>query len=808
MSGYDGYVTISTKMDTSGIDTGMKNIEKKLNSVEKNSSNMVSKMIKAFLGLKVIGSVFKSITSEMDSAISRVDTMANYTKVMANLGIASEDAEASIKVLSDKLQGLPTTLNDAASAVQRFASANGNVKASTEIFLALNNAILAGGADMGIQASALEQLSQAYAKGKPDMMEWRTAMMAMPAQLKQTAQAMGYVSADQLGEALRSGKVSMNEFMITLTKLNKEGVNGFASFEEQALNSTGGIRTSMTNMKTAITRGLADIMNAIGQSNIAAFFNGITKAINKAIPYIVAFVRVLMTAVNTVLGLFGIKTKKATKTATDSMTGLGNAASTTADNINDTADATGKLNKKLKQLAAFDEMNVLQEPSGSGKETDTGLGALGNIDMSDFDTSMDSVASKADEIEKKLMEVFGKIKKIFEEGIKTDAFQSFFKFLVDYGEFIWKYYSILGQSLTTNIVNTFNNVKGDLSQIFTNLTELWTLFWQDADNAVNTWGDIIINDANNLFNSVWKDAIDPYIQLIVKGWKDFTGILLKVWEEHGEGILDGIGGFVDTTIKLFQSLWDNLLYPIIEPLLDMIDWLWDKHLKEMVFQVIDFVGTLIENALIIYNKVFAPIVSWIMGYLSPAFAGAASLISGVFGTAIGFISDLFSSLMLVMKGVIKFITGIFTGDWKKAWQGVKDIFSGIMNGISSQIKLVLNVVIDILNAFFATWNKIKVPDWIPGIGGKGFKIPKLAKLAKGGIINYPGRGIPVGGAIAGERGQEGVIPLTDSQQMALLGEAIGKYITINANITNNMNGRVISRELQKIQNGNDFAFNK
>ena len=80
------------------------------------------------------------------------------------------------------------------------------------------------------------------------------------------------------------------------------------------------------------------------------------------------------------------------------------------------------------------------------------------------------------------------------------------------------------------------------------------------------------------------------------------------------------------------------------------------------------------------------------------------------------------------------------------------------------------------------------------------------KYAKGGIINMPGRGVPI--AYGGERGAEGVVPLTDSQQMALLGEAIGKYVTINANITNNMNGRVISRELQKIQQENSFASNR
>lgn len=92
-----------------------------------------------------------------------------------------------------------------------------------------------------------------------------------------------------------------------------------------------------------------------------------------------------------------------------------------------------------------------------------------------------------------------------------------------------------------------------------------------------------------------------------------------------------------------------------------------------------------------------------------------------------------------------------------------------------------------------------------GFAKGGIVVPKLAS---GGIINRPGHGVPLGNAVGGERGMEGVIPLTDSQQMMLLGEAIGKYITINANITNNMNGKVISRELQRVKSEEDFAFNR
>lgn len=210
----------------------------------------------------------QAITSNLDSAISRTDIMNNFPKVMKNLGIESKEAEKSIAIMSEKLIGLPTMLDEGAMAVQRFTSANGDVAKSTDIFLAVNNAILAGGANAQTQATALEQLSQAYAKGKPDMMEWRSLMTAMPAQLKQVAQAMGYVNAADLGEAVREkgGEAEFQRMIETIQRLNVEGENGFASLEEQARGATGGIATSVKNMKNAFVRGVADIITKVDEA--------------------------------------------------------------------------------------------------------------------------------------------------------------------------------------------------------------------------------------------------------------------------------------------------------------------------------------------------------------------------------------------------------------------------------------------------------------------------------------------------------------------------------------------------------------
>ena len=243
-----------------GDDSGLKGT---MNGVKSSFGSMTKSILTATGITKVFSSTMNMISGSTDQAITRLDALNQFPKVMSNLGIGTDEAQKSIEKMSEKLQGLPTTLDQGAMAVQRFTSTNGDVGKSTDMFLALNNAILAGGAGSEIQASALEQMSQAYAKGKPDMMEWRTLMTAMPAQLKQVANAMGFVDADALGESLREGNTSMDDFMATIQKLNTEGTAGFQSFEQQAKNSTGGIKTAITVMKTRVAQGMAEIIKTI-----------------------------------------------------------------------------------------------------------------------------------------------------------------------------------------------------------------------------------------------------------------------------------------------------------------------------------------------------------------------------------------------------------------------------------------------------------------------------------------------------------------------------------------------------------------
>lgn len=233
------------------------------------------------IGMKAVGAAMNTMSAHIGAAVSRYDQLNNFPKVMSNLGISAEQSSEALKKIDKGITGLPTTLDAATRGVTRFVSKNNDINKSTDYFLAMNNAIIAGGQSADIQSSAVEQLSQAYSKGKMDMMEWRSLQTAMPAQLNQVAKAMG-MTTDELGEGLRTGKVAMDDFMDTMVKLNKEGVDGFASFSDQAKASIGGIQVAFTNLGTAVTRGIANCIGAIDEMLAENDFPTIAEMANKA----------------------------------------------------------------------------------------------------------------------------------------------------------------------------------------------------------------------------------------------------------------------------------------------------------------------------------------------------------------------------------------------------------------------------------------------------------------------------------------------------------------------------------------------
>lgn len=231
----------------------------------------------------VFSKVASVVTGSLNSAISRADQMNNFPKVMKNLGYSATDAAASIKKISDALDGLPTTSSAMTGMVQQLAPLTSNLDEATDIALAFNNAMLAGGASTMEQENALTQYTQMLSAGKVDMQAWRSIQAAMPGQLNQVAEAMmgaGH-NANDLYEAMKSGKFSFDDFNKAVMDLNQNGFGKYASFAQQAKDATQGIGTAMENVKNRVAKAVQKVIEAVGVENIAGAINGFSSQFGK-----------------------------------------------------------------------------------------------------------------------------------------------------------------------------------------------------------------------------------------------------------------------------------------------------------------------------------------------------------------------------------------------------------------------------------------------------------------------------------------------------------------------------------------------
>lgn len=201
-----------------------------------------------------------AMKNSMGSAVSRMDTLNNASRVFKNMGFAAGDTSKMMDQLQDSIKGLPTPLDEAVKGVQMIASSTGDIGKSQEIWSALNDSILGFGGSTADVNNAVLQLSQAFSNGKIDGMTWISMMNSqMGPVLSAIAKQMG-LTTGQLKDGLASGKISVQQFQDALIELDKNGGGGLASLHQIALTATGGISTSMQNAKTSVVRGLTEML--------------------------------------------------------------------------------------------------------------------------------------------------------------------------------------------------------------------------------------------------------------------------------------------------------------------------------------------------------------------------------------------------------------------------------------------------------------------------------------------------------------------------------------------------------------------
>lgn len=201
---------------------------------------------------------------------------------------------------------------------------------------------------------------------------------------------------------------------------------------------------------------------------------------------------------------------------------------------------------------------------------------------------------------------------------------------------------------------------------------------------------------------------------------DDLGSMFEELKRNVEVLLIPLG---EALLPVLSTLIDSVL-PILTGLLGPLISLFAELLTPILNLIQQALQPLMDAFLFLMDNVISPFISLVTGLLVPAFSGA---LDGMLKTAknnIGNITNIF-------RNIIDFIKNVFTGNWKAAWENVKDIFKSIVDGLGNIFKAPLNFIIDGINGFLGGLNNIKIPDWVPGVGGKGFNIPKIPRLKVG-----------------------------------------------------------------------------
>lgn len=340
-----------------------------------------------------------------------------------------------------------------------------------------------------------------------------------------------------------------------------------------------------------------------------------------------------------------------------------------------------------------------------------------------------------------------------------------------------------------------------------------------VNEAVSNLFGILSNIYNNLLvplftflSDVFTTVIVPLATFIskvfVKAVEAVATIALSFWNNVLTPIANFLVDILAIALQGVIDIWQGWK-PIIEQLFDALNWLWDNCLSPLVdFVVGTFTSTfenwgdLINKLIPDVKKIFKGLIDFFVGIftmdMDKAWAGIKTIFEGfrnflknVFNTdwtkiigkfgvplniVMGTIKAIWGTIKGIFKGIITFLTGVFTGDWKKAWQGIKNIFSSIVKGIANIFKSPINAIIDGINSFTGGLNKIKIPDWVPVVGGKGFNIGKIPHLAQGGYVkaNTPQL------AMIGDNKRYGEIVTPENKMFEIMMNALRTYGGQNA----------------------------
>lgn len=242
-----------------------------------------------------------------------------------------------------------------------------------------------------------------------------------------------------------------------------------------------------------------------------------------------------------------------------------------------------------------------------------------------------------------------------------------------------------GQQITANLIQIFTDIFGTVT----------LLEAQFRDDMLHFFIDPFVDNSEGI-----KTALEGILEVVadVTGTisdtvQHFTDGVVTLYDEHIHPLIQSLTDGLDEISAKFLEFWNTYVQPVLENISTKFHEVMEQHIQPMLDSFLGLLGTVIDNVKKLWEEVLVPVIEWIIENILPVLMPIIqSLIEGVLNF-IGFVSDMVANIMDFLSGLIDFIVDIFAGDWEQAWAGIREMFSSIWNSM----KLILSTI----------WNNMK-----------------------------------------------------------------------------------------------------
>ena len=465
-------------------------------------------------------------------------------------------------------------------------------------------------------------------------------------------------------------------------------------------------------------------------------------------------------------------------------------------------------------VLGIDELNLVQQQASRGGGSSSGGGSGG------------TVGKEVDEAQKKwvglvnlLRPVLDEVNRLFAPSIEAwgkafdqlaRAAKSAWAVIRDSALELWdtalrplgEY--LLGEFIP-NIVNAFSEtfapIVGAVGELFLEQ------FAQNFSLGCQLVGDAIQNYLMPLLG---------FLQQVVQ---DMLAAVSEAWAVYGQPILDRLAEGFEQLRNWVQTLYYELIRPVLDELMARLQEVWEEHLAPLWENLTLLFGAVMELIAILWTEALLPLLQNITDTFAPLVAGAVQYVVDSFFNGLGTIAKVADGIAGVLRGLCEFVSGVFTGDWDRAWRGLSDIFESVWDTMVGVAKQGVNGIIDLVNAMLRALTGgmnavidrlngigVEIPSWVPDYGGQHFgvnlpRVPEyqIPRLAKGAVLpaNRPFL------AVVGDqrRGTNVEAPLETIRQAVadVLGGAGAAQLYVSQPIEVKLDGQVLYRAMAKIE---------